>query len=168
MSNPSVIENDIDPTAALEIIEKFKNRKGPLMPVLQEVQNHYGFVPPELIDTIAEGLNVYPSQIFGVLTFYSMFYMKKRGRHIIRVCRGTACHVKGSLAIFDEIRRTLSINDGESTIDFMFTLESVSCIGACGMAPVITVGGKTLGMLTTKKAMESIVQVKEKDLAAGK
>ncbi len=158
-------ESNLDVNIALEIIDKYKNRKGPLMPVLQDIQHSYGYVPPEFIDLIADGLNVYPSQIFGVLTFYSMFYLVPRGKFIIRVCRGTACHVKGSLAILEEIKRTYKIDDGETTIDKLFTLESVACIGACGMAPVITVGPKIFGLLTTKKAMESITFIKEKHLA---
>lgn len=166
MIEPSIdAKEKLDPAKVFEIVEKYKDRKGPLMPALQEIQNVYGYISTDFIDIVADGLNVYPSQIYGVLTFYSMFYLHPRGKHVIRICRGTACHVKGSLAIMEEIKRTLSLEDGGTTIDKMFTLESVACIGACGMAPVLTIGPKTYGLLTTKKAIENINKTKEKDLA---
>lgn len=160
MAETNVNEEKLDLTMVIEIIEKYKNRKGPLMPALQEIQDHYGYISTKFIDIIADGLNVYPSQIFGVLTFYSMFYLNPRGKFIIRVCRGTACHVKGSLAILEEIKRTLEINNNETTIDKLFSLESVACIGACSMAPIITIGDKTHGIMTSKKAIESINNVR--------
>lgn len=134
---------------ALEkVIAKWKGMKGALIPVLQECQNIYGYLPKEAMEYISQELKVPFSEIYGVATFYAQFHLKPRGRNIVRVCLGTACHVRGGAKIFDRVQKELGIGDGETTEDLRYTIESVACIGACGLAPVIMVNDETHGRLT--------------------
>lgn len=152
----STDEMDVDLTAANEIIDRFENMSGALMPVLQTIQEHYGYLPEPTIHLVAERLNVYTSQIYGVLTFYAQFHLKPRGKYIIRVCMGTACHVKGAGRIGDTIKDRLGIGHAETTEDLKFTAEYVACIGACGMAPVIMVNDDTFGSISVQGTDEVI------------
>jgi len=122
-----------------------------LIPLLQEVQDAQGFVSREAITRIGRHLRLPTSKIYGVATFYNQFRFQPQGRFHIQVCRGTACHVKGSAAILDAIKRELKIEPGQTTRDGMFSLEVVACIGACGLAPVICVNGEFHASMTTKK-----------------
>ena len=132
-----------------------------LLPVLQGIQDVYGYIPEETVFLAAERLNVYSSQIYGVLTFYAQFHLEPRGKYIIRICMGTACHVKGAVRIGDTIADRLGIGHAETTEDLLFTVEHVACIGACGMAPVIMVNDGTYGSLTVQKTNEVIDKYKE-------
>jgi NADH-quinone oxidoreductase subunit E len=143
---------EIDLKGVDEICAQYKGKKGVTIPVLQQVQEHYGFLSKEMIDRIGENLNISPHQLYGVLTFYAQFYTTPRGKYVIRVCRGTACHVKGSGRISEVVNEEFGIGNGETTPDLKFTLEEVSCIGACGMAPVIMINDKTYGNLTPENA----------------
>jgi NADH-quinone oxidoreductase subunit E len=156
MSNVAVEvqEEEIDLTAANEVIDKYLTMKGALMPVLQEIQERYGYIPEPCVHLAAERLNVYTSQIYGVLTFYAQFHLKPRGKYIIRVCMGTACHVKGAGRLGDTLKERLDIGHAETTPDLKFTAEFVACIGACGMAPVIMINEATYGSLTVQKMNE--------------
>jgi len=158
-----VKEEEIDLTGANEVIDKYIDMKGALMPVLQAVQDVYGFIPEPTVHLIAERLNVYPSQIYGVLTFYAQFHLEPRGKYIIRVCMGTACHVKGAGRIADTLTDRLKISHAETTEDLKFTAEYVACIGACGMAPVIMVNDATYGSMTVQKMDEVIAKYKAMD-----
>ncbi len=158
-----VEEQEVDLTAANEVIDKYLDMHGNLMPVLQGIQEAYGYVPEETVFLAAERLNVYPSQIYGVLTFYAQFHLKPRGKYIIRVCMGTACHVKGAGRIGDTIKDRLGVGHAETTPDLKFTAEYVACIGACGMAPVIMVNDSTYGSMTVQKMDEVIAKYKEMD-----
>ena len=120
-------------------IGKYPDKRGILIPVLQDVQAKYGYVPDEAVSLIAKELSVYPIDIYGILTFYAQFHLTPRGRHIITVCQGTACHVMGGKAILDYLARILDVAVGETTKDGVFTLERVACLGCCGMAPVIMI-----------------------------
>ena len=144
-----------------KVIEKYKNKTGTLIPVLKEVQDICGFLPPEVQKRIADGLNLSLAQVYGVVTFYAFFTMVPRGKYIIRVCLGTACYVKGAPLILEALKRELGINVGETTDDLMFSLEEVRCLGACGLAPVMVVGQDTHGGLTPAKAIEIIKSYKE-------
>lgn len=155
-----VAEEEIDLTGANEVIDKYVDMKGALMPVLQAVQDVYGYIPEPTVHLIAERLNVYPSQIYGVLTFYAQFHLEPRGKYIIRVCMGTACHVKGAGRIADTLTDRLKIGHAETTEDLKFTAEYVACIGACGMAPVIMVNDATYGSMTVQKMDEVIAKYK--------
>ncbi|MBE0597678.1 MAG: NADH-quinone oxidoreductase subunit NuoE [Desulfuromonadales bacterium] len=156
MSNAAEVvqEQEIDLTAANEVIDKYLHMKGALMPVLQEIQEAYGYIPEPTVHLVAERLNVYTSQIFGVLTFYAQFHLEPRGKYIIRVCMGTACHVKGASRLGDTLKERLGISHAETTEDLKFTAEFVACIGACGMAPVIMVNDATYGNLSVQKMSE--------------
>jgi NADH-quinone oxidoreductase subunit E len=154
----NVQEEEIDLGPANKVIDKYLTLKGALMPVLQEIQEEYGYIPEPTVHLVAERLNVYSSQIYGVLTFYAQFHLEPRGRYIVRVCMGTACHVKGAGRIADTIEERLGIGHAETTEDLKSTVEHVACIGACGMAPVIMVNEATFGSLTVQKLDEVIVK----------
>lgn len=156
-----VQEEEIDLTAANQVIDKYKDMHGALMPVLQEIQEAYGYIPEETVHLTAERLNVYASQIYGVLTFYAQFHLEPRGKYIVRVCMGTACHVKGAGRIGDTIKERLGVGHAETTEDLLFTAEYVACIGACGMAPVIMVNDATYGSITVQKTDEVIAKYQE-------
>jgi NADH-quinone oxidoreductase subunit E len=150
--NQEEVIQEVDLSAVDEICTKYIGKKGAVIPVLQQVQEHYGYLSKEMIERIGENLNVSPHQLYGVLTFYAQFYTTPRGKYIIRVCRGTACHVKGSGRISEVVKEEFGIGNGETSSDLKFTLEEVSCIGACGMAPVIMINDKTYGNLTPENA----------------
>jgi NADH-quinone oxidoreductase E subunit len=133
------------------ILARYKDSKGALIPVLQEAQHAYGFLPKDIIGRIAENLTIPVSQVYGVVTFYSQFHLNPRGRNIIRVCQGTACHVRGGEAILHALEDTLHVTAGKTTPDERFTLETVACLGACGLAPVMMVNDDTHGRLTPEK-----------------
>jgi NADH-quinone oxidoreductase subunit E len=145
-----------DPALAEQVIEKYKDIPGNLMPVLQGIQDEYGYVPKPAVALVAERLNVYPSQIYGVLTFYAQFHLKPRGKYIIRVCMGTACHVLGAERIRETFYERLGIGHAETSPDRRFTFELVACLGACGMAPLAMVNDDTYGKMTVQKVDEII------------
>ena len=146
------------------IIDKHKNQKWSLIPLLQEVQEAFGYVPPESIEPIAEALNMYPTQVQGVITFYAGFSLKPKGRCVLRVCRGTACHVKGSRSILRYVQKELDLEEGETTEDYQFTLETVACLGACFLAPTMMVNRDYYGKLNPTKVSSVLGQYrKEKE-----
>lgn len=157
-------EEEIDLGPANHIIDKYLTLHGNLMPVLQGIQDEYGYVPKPTIDLVAERLNVYPSQIFGVLTFYAQFHLKPRGKFIIRVCVGTACHVQGSPRIVETFFDKLGIGHAETTPDLRYTFEKVACLGACGMAPLAMVNDSTYGAMTVQKVDEIIADYNQRPL----
>ena len=129
-------------------IEDHKSLKGALMPVLQKAQEIYGYLPVEVQQMIADGLDVPLAEVFGVSTFYSQFSLNPTGEYTISVCLGTACYVKGSGDIFNKLSEKLGISGGETTPDGKFSLKDCRCIGACGLAPVLTVNDEVYGRLT--------------------
>jgi NADH-quinone oxidoreductase E subunit len=131
-----------------EVLKKYLGVKGALIPVLQEAQHAYGYLSKEVLQNISKKMDIPISQIYGVVTFYSQFHLTPRGKSIIRVCQGTACHVRGAKAILNEIENQLNIKSGATTSDLKFTLETVACIGACGLAPVMMINDDTHGRLT--------------------
>lgn len=131
-----------------KIVEPWRDGKGGLIPILQAVQDQMGYLPEEALETISRELKIPSSEIYGVATFYAQFHLSPRGRHVIRVCRGTACHVRGSLKILDRVKETLHVGEHETTDDLRFTLEPVACLGACGLAPVVMIDDTTYGRLT--------------------
>jgi NADH-quinone oxidoreductase subunit E len=167
MSNAPAQEipaEEIDLAPANAIIDKYLTLPGNLMPVLQGIQDEYGFVPFPTIALVAERLNVYPSQIYGVLTFYAQFHLKPRGRYIIRVCVGTACHVQGAERIVETFFGKLGIGHAETTADVRYTFEKVACLGACGMAPLAMVNDDTFGKMTVQKVEEIITEYNQRPL----
>ncbi len=149
----SPITNSIEERTK-EIVLPWKKRRGSTIPVLQEVQKEFGYLPEDALMVVSREMKIRPSELYGVATFYSQFHLNPRGRHIIRVCRGTACHVRGSLAILDRLKKTLQVEENGTTEDLRFTLEPVACLGACGLAPVMMVDEDTHGRLTPDKVME--------------
>ncbi|EGO64405.1 NADH-quinone oxidoreductase subunit NuoE [Acetonema longum] len=131
------------------ILAKYQGVQGALIPVLQEAQNAYGYLSKEVVECIAKKMGIPVSQVYGVITFYSQFHLNPRGKNIIRVCQGTACHVRGGKAILQALEDQLHISAGQTTPDLKFTLETVACIGACGLAPVMMINDDTHGRLTT-------------------
>jgi len=137
-----------------EIIEKYRHKQGTLIPVLKETQEVTGYLPLEVQRRIAEGLKLHPSQVYGVVTFYSLFTMTPRGRHTVRVCLGTACYVRGGQAILDLLRKELHIDVNQTTPDLRYTLEVINCPGTCGLAPVISVDEEIYGIPEPARALE--------------
>ena len=131
-----------------EIIAAHKGQDGALMPVLQQAQDVYGYLPIEVQTMIADGLGVSLEQVYGVSTFYSWFNLEPKGEDLIRVCLGTACYVKGSAVILVELEKQLNVNAGHTTPDGKFTLEATRCLGCCGLAPVFTIDDDVFGRLT--------------------
>ncbi len=147
-----------------EVIARYPAQREHLISILQEVQEEYGYLSRDSINQISQYLGLPSSKIFGVATFYNQFRLNKPGRVQIAVCRGTACHVKGSLNLLDSVRTLLDIEPGQTTKDGLFSLETVACLGCCSIAPVIMANGKFFGRLE-KKTLESLV---EKFRAAGR
>ncbi|NTW05545.1 MAG: NADH-quinone oxidoreductase subunit NuoE [Peptococcaceae bacterium] len=135
-----------------ELLKKYKGTRGALIPLLQEAQEIYGYLPKEAMQQISGTLNIPFSKTYGVVTFYSQFHLKPRGRNIIRVCQGTACHVRGATKVFDAVSKKIQVAKNETTKDLRYTLETVACLGACGLAPVMMVNEDTHGRLTADKA----------------
>ncbi len=145
------------------IIERIGRRPDMLVPVLQAAQEEFKYLPQDVMMCIAQGLNIPPAKVYGVATFYAHFTLEPKGRHIIRCCDGTACHVKGSMAIMDAIRSHLNLKEGQkTTADGNFSLEIVSCLGACGLAPVMVLDEKVHGQSNSKDALEIIKSCEEK------
>jgi NADH:ubiquinone oxidoreductase subunit E len=140
------------------MIEKHKNEKWGLIPLLQEIQERFGYVPPASIDPVARALKIYPSQVQGVITFYAGFSLKPKGKCVLRVCRGTACHVKGSRGILRLMKKELGLEEGETSPDYQFTLETVACLGACFLAPTMMVNREYFGRLNPTKVTSILAQ----------
>jgi NADH-quinone oxidoreductase subunit E len=143
-----------------EILVSSRKREGALIPILQEVQEAFGYIPCEAIGPIAEALGIFPSQVFGVLTFYAQFRLKPVGENVIRICHGTACHVGGAEKITDTICQELGVEEGETTKDGRFSVERVFCVGSCSLAPVIRINGQTFGRLNQQSARKIIRVIK--------
>ena len=134
-----------------DIIADYRRQRWGLIPLLHEIQQVQGYIPPEAIPRIAAGLGLFPSQVQGVISFYTQFYTEPRGKNIVRVCRGTACHVRGAKTILKLVKQELSIEEGETTPDLEYTLETVACIGVCALAPNIVINKDTHGHMNPKK-----------------
>jgi len=134
-----------------EIINRHKNDNGPLIPILQGAQEVYGYLPAHVIKHISKATRIPVARIYGVVTFYAQFRLTPVGRNLINICLGTACHVRGGAKIVETIEKELKIKDGATTEDGRFTLEVVACIGACGLAPVISINNEVHGRLLPEK-----------------
>ncbi|MBW1850317.1 MAG: NAD(P)H-dependent oxidoreductase subunit E [Deltaproteobacteria bacterium] len=155
--NLEEINADLTPevmTQIDDVIERHKGKPGNLIPVLTECQGITGYLPVELQEHIAAGLNLPGSTVYGVVTFYSFFSMIQKGRHIIKVCMGTACYVQGVGEVLNRLQNEFDVEVGGTTEDRRFTLEAVRCLGACGLAPVVVVGEDTYGAITADKALK--------------
>ena len=133
------------------VFSSYDGKASELIPILQQIQNAYGYLPTGVLNELCHRTGIAASQVYGVVTFYEQFHLTPRGRHTIRCCRGTACHVKGGRDIIRAIRRILRVQEGETTEDMEFTFETVACLGACALAPVMVVDGVYYGKMTSRK-----------------
>jgi NADH-quinone oxidoreductase subunit E len=140
------------------VFESHRGEEGVLIPVLQEAQEIYGYLSEELLAAIGKRLHIPLSRIFGVVSFYAQFYTTPRGRFTVRVCRGTACHVRGGKNVLKAVQQTLGIGEGETTADYKFTFETVACLGACALSPVLLVNKNYYGKLTPAKVEKVLKQ----------
>jgi NADH-quinone oxidoreductase subunit E len=149
----NVSSTDCLDTEPLEKILASISNPGPndLVPILQQVQKAYGYLPKPILMAVSDRTGISASQIYGVATFYEQFYLEPHGRHTVRCCRGTACHVKGGPNIIKTIKRILGIEPGETTDDMEFTFETVACLGACALAPVMVIDGTYYGKMSYRK-----------------
>jgi len=139
-----------------ELLSPYSGKKGDLIPILQEVQEKFGYLPREVMQKIAKFLSLPESTVYGVSTFYAQFKFVPTGKRIVKVCRGTACHVRGAGRILSEIERQLGIKPGETTDDLEYTLETIACFGSCALAPVIVIDKNVYGRMTTTKVGQTL------------
>lgn len=154
---------DMRYTALDAILDKYRDDKGKIITVLQETQDIFGYIPEDAIKSIAAALGVPSTEIYGVATFYGQFHLQVRGKNIVRVCTGTACHVQGGGKILEAINKALGLSGKETTTeDLLFTVEPVACLGACGMAPVMMVNEDAYGRVSSKDVPEILNRYREK------
>jgi NADH-quinone oxidoreductase subunit E len=139
-----------------EVFVKYQGKKGALIPILQRAQAIYGYLPVEVLQCIADRQNVSLGKIYGVATFYAQFYLQRRGRHVLRVCDGTACHVKGAPALLTAVEDEYGIAADETTEDGQLTMEIVYCMGSCALAPVTVVDGKVIGRMKRESLLRQV------------
>jgi len=144
-------EEEIDLSRIKEIVAEYSQQKWALIPLVQKIQNECGYIPPQSIPIIASALRLFPSQVQGAISFYAQLYTKPRGKKVVKVCRGTACHVRGGKTILKLVKQHLGVEDGETTPDLEYTLETVACIGVCALAPNVSINDQVHGRLNPKK-----------------
>lgn len=142
------------------ILEEFREQKGAVIPILQRTQELYGYLPEDAMQEISKRSGVSLSQLYGVATFYAQFNLEPRGRHIIQICDGTACHVKGAPKLVEAVEDEFNLKAGGSDADFEYTLEIVYCLGSCGLAPIALVDGQVYGNTTAGTLVDNIKEVK--------
>ena len=157
------LNQNVDLSLIDNLIIKYKNVKGNMIPLLQGVQDIYGYLPESAFYKIAEQTGLNLSEMFGVASFYSQFRLKPVGKHIIKVCHGTACHVQNANSISEALREALNVKDGGTTEDRLFTLETVACLGCCSLAPVMMIGDETYGKLTGKSATKIVKDIRRNE-----
>lgn len=139
------------------IIQEYGATESALIPILQKVQSEYRYLPEEILTFVAMALDLPPATVYGVATFYAQFSLEPKGKHIVRVCDGTACHVRKNQGVISAIKKKLGLKDGQHTTpDMLYTMEIVSCIGACALAPAVVIDGKVHGLMTAEKVNEAL------------
>ncbi len=147
-----------------EILDRFDRNPAKLIPILQHVQEEYRYLPEEVLTYIATVLEIPPAQVYGVATFYAHFALEPKGKYVIRLCDGTACHVKKSIPILRALQDRLKLTDTDKTTpDMLFTVETVSCLGACGLAPVMVINEEVYGQVTPKQAVSLVDEIAAKE-----
>ena len=141
-----------------EICGRYKDEKTPLMIILSDIQNEYGYIPLEVQEVVSEETGISVAEIYGVVTFYSFFSLTPKGKYVIGCCLGTACYVKGGQQVIDKFSELLKIKPGETTPDGLFTLDALRCIGACGIAPAVTINGKVYPKVTAAKVNDIVAE----------
>ena len=143
-----------------QILDRHQRNPSKLIPILQEVQAVYRYLPEDVLTFVATSLDLSPARVYGVATFYSLFTLKPKGKYLIRVCNGTACHVKGSMGIYGAIVKKLGLAEGQdSTSDMLFTVETVNCLGACGLSPAMVINDEVFGQLTPQRVSDIIDEI---------
>ncbi len=151
-----------DFTAVDQILDKYPKNELSTIAILQDIQEYYHYLPREIFPRVAKAIGVGEARLYGVATFYENFSLEPKGKYVIRCCDGTACHVRGSLPILKTLRDSLGLSESKTTTDDLnFSVETVSCLGACGLAPVMTVNGKVHAAMTPEKAAELLSELKE-------
>ena len=145
------------------ICEKYADETTPLMMILSDIQNEYGYIPLEVQQIVSKKTGISVAEIYGVVTFYSFFSLEPKGKYVIGCCLGTACYVKGAQQIIDKFSEILGIAPGETTADGMFTIDALRCIGACGIAPAVTINGKVYPKMTVDKVAEVVKEYRSKE-----
>ena len=145
------VGSEIDLARIREIVDEHSQQKWALIPLLQRIQGEFGYIPPQSIPIMAKALGLFPSQVQGVISFYAQLYTEPQGKRVVRVCRGTACHVRGGKTILKLVKQHLGVDEGETTPDLEYTLETVACIGVCALAPNMVVGDHVHGHMNPKK-----------------
>ncbi len=169
----SSTQQEVDLTPARAILERrekaLPSGQGPrsaasgddLIPLLQEIQNAYGYLPEAALSWVSGQTGIPTSRIYGVITFYAQFYTEPHGKHTVRCCRGTACHVKGGKKVLQAVKSTLMLEEGRTSKDMLFSLETVACLGACALSPVMMVGSTYYGKMTPRRAQQILGSLKE-------
>ncbi len=147
---------DIDLTLMEEVFTKYAEQEGALIPILQAAQATYGYLPGEVIKLIADRLGVSLGKVYGVATFYAQFYLERRGRHVLRLCDGTACHVKGTPILMTAVEQEFDIHPGQTTEDGELTVEIVYCLGSCALAPVAVLDGEVMGRMRQEMLLRRV------------
>lgn len=155
------MEKEFDFSVVDEILSRHEKAELSTISILQDIQDYYHYLPKETFPYVAKAIGVGEARLYGVATFYENFSLEPKGKYVIRCCDGTACHVRGSLPILDQLRKTLGLSEEKKTTDDLnFTVETVSCLGACGLAPVITVNGVVHPAMTPEKALDLLDELK--------
>ncbi|HEY3320734.1 MAG TPA: NAD(P)H-dependent oxidoreductase subunit E [Planctomycetota bacterium] len=150
--------------AVCEIVDRYHRQPSKLIPILQAVQDQYRYLPEEVLNYVATALNIPPARVFGVATFYAYFALEPKGKHVIRLCDGTACHVKQSIPILEALRAKLKVTEKRKTTpDMLFTVETVACLGACGLAPVVMVDGEVHSRMTPEAAVKVVEEIQKRE-----
>ena len=156
------MQEQLDFTVLDKAIEKLGAKESSLIAILQTAQEYYRYLPAEIFPYLAEKLDMSEAKIYGVATFYENFSLEKKGKYVIKVCDGTACHVRHSIPVLNELKAQLGLKDGQkTTADYLFTLETVSCLGACGLAPVMMINEEVHPAMTPEKVKAVIKAIKE-------
>jgi NADH:ubiquinone oxidoreductase subunit E len=159
----SVYDMDTDINKISAIVDSYRGEGGALIAILQDIQAEYNYLPPNALKNVAEKLNIPLISVYGIATFYKAFSLKPRGKHLVTVCLGTACHVRGAKRILGEVQKKLNVKRGETTEDKMFTLETVNCLGACALGPIMVVDGEYYGQMAARK-VDSVLEKYKSEL----
>ena len=159
-SMPIVVDGAEKFGKVVSILDRHARRPSGLIPILQAIQHEYQYLPEEVLAYVATSLDVPPARVFGVATFYAHFALEPKGKHVIRICDGTACHVKQSLPVLNALREKLGTTENSTTtVDSMFTIETVACLGACGLAPVVVIDEQVYGQITPERAVALVDEI---------
>jgi len=166
MVSETLTREELDLSVIDAIVYKHNIEPGGVIPVLQEIQENYGYVPPVAIQRVAEHLNIPASEIYGIVTFYAQFRLEPLGKNLIKVCHGTACHLSGAEMVAEALAQATGAREGETSDDDMFTVERVACLGCCSLAPCVMINSETHGRLTPETTTKIVNEIKKTEVPA--